>query len=344
LDQTSDKRLRTERLIVRYQLETKSECLWTEDQPMFLAWLCEISTVVKGATFKSYRKWLAQYAEELGYSEFAGAIRLVGAGERGRPRKALESDSLVAPKDKARRLTREGFSRLSEILVSSRGKGQRYEYGIETLTWLSASMMTGLRPGEWSKAQLYTMMPCDDGATYDWILEIEGTAKGAKSSQLKGSGNQRRRLMLGNFKAKELDVVTAIYNMVSIGDEAYQRLHESVRQTLIAASKQVFGDSSFVTLNTGRHVFASEIRRQQESTQYALAALLGHSDTINQKYYGDTRPLETDKRRFSFSLAKPWPGSAAAVEAVDRERYRLRYGTETAKMMEASGEINFKEW
>ena len=105
----------------------------------------------------------------------------------------------------------------------------------------------------------------------------------------------------------------------------FKKRHEAVRQTLIKASASLGMDVT-IDLYSGRHFFANEIRDSIDVlyTRYDLAALLGHKDTLNQKFYGDNKNKERT-RSFDFTLPRPWPATAAQVERIDKARYALVY-------------------
>jgi len=76
--------------------------------------------------------------------------------------------------------------------------------------------------------------------------------------------------------------------------------------------KAAFGQEGVITLYTGRHLYAAEFRRGKVGDRIMLAAALGHTDIMNQRYYGDH--FESDEEReFGWSLAKPLDIDAQSI-------------------------------
>jgi hypothetical protein len=61
-------------------------------------------------------------------------------------------------------------------------------------------------------------------------------------------------------------------------------------------------------LDTPRHIFAEEIRREGELNSFELAALLGQSALTDQAYYGSR--LANADRGHIFPRPRPWLGDA----------------------------------
>ena len=341
---------RAKSLVERFKNETNASGFWYEDQDLFIAWLGSIQAQAIASTFQSYRKWLASYVCELGFEGFGESIRSVAAKDLGRPvRKRVSiSDSGmpvsaeddVSNQELSQRVTPKDLASLAQMLLSQRGGKPRYRNGLLAFTWLQITAMTGVRPSEWSKALLLQDVVTEHGKVFEWVLEVVPAKKGGYHSSKKVGAKEsdhRRRLVLKGWGSREIETLQLFMSQLPSGTSEFQRMQESIRQTLLLACKAV-NMLPPIGLYTGRHLFASEVRRDSKYTRYQLAAMLGHSDTVNQKYYGDLKAKEG--RQFEFSLPMPWPGVAEKVESVDRERYSLIYGSKNiVDMLVSTGKI-----
>ncbi len=341
---------RAKSLVERFKSETSTSAFWYEDQDLFIAWLGSLQVQVKPSTFQSYRKWLASYACELGLDEFGGLIRGVAAKDVGRPvskgisisddGELVSLEDNVSNQELSQRVTPKDLAKLAQMLLSQRGGKPRYGNGLLAYTWLHITAMTGVRPSEWSKALLLQDVLTENGRVFNWVLEVVPAMKGGHQSPKKVNlkeSEYRRRLVLSGWGSREIETLQIFMSQLPSGTAEFQRMQESIRQTLLLACKAA-KMSPPIGLYTGRHLFASEVRRDSKYTRYQLAAMLGHSDTVNQKYYGDLRIGEG--RHFDYPLARPWPGVAEKVESVDRERYSLIYGSKNiVDMLVATGKI-----
>ena len=341
---------RAKGLVDRFANEVTPNGFWYEDQDLFLAWLGALQAKTKPSTFQSYRKWLAAYACALGFDDFGTSIRSVAATDVGRPATRGvtmdESGNPVLPEDDlsnqelSQKVTPKDMANLGQILLSQRGGKPRYKNGLLAYTWLHMTAMTGVRPSEWSQAILLQDVVTEKGSLFKWVLEVLSARKGGHQSTKKADareGECRRRLVLRKWSDREIETLQIFMSQLPQGTQEFKRVQESIRQTLLLACKAI-GMAPPIGLYTGRHLFASEVRRDDSSTRYHLAAMLGHSDTVNQKYYGDLKVGEG--RQFDFSLPEPWPGVAEKVESVDRERYALIYGSSNiVDMMVSTGKL-----
>ena len=326
---TMNSHSRAEALVCRFVHESQCDSYWYDDQDLFVSWLSRLQESCERSTFTSYRKWLAAYAVDLGFTDFAGQIRGVGKKARGRPSMYVKA---APPKNKALSisLSQDDVSLLGRTLLSKRGSGDRYKHGVLSITWFQMTMMTGIRPSEWKDAVLLQDVQTESGKRFSWVLEVRTAKKGISG---KGGVNEkvdrresdnRRRFVLDSWSDWQVETLKAFMNQLPHDEIEFKKQLDLVRKTLDKASVVAGMSENKIGLYTGRHVFASEVRRSSKRSRYELAALLGHSDTLNQKYYGDLN--EESARAFDFELPMPWPGVALEVERQDKERFLLASG------------------
>ncbi len=331
-------------LINRFVEEANIESAWYEDPDLFLSWLSVLYTKTTKSTFSSYRKWLARYARDIGCIQLEQGIRAICVEtSTGRPNAADLASKRTTNKSIATLITQKDINTLAGVLLSNRGQGKRYKFGVLAFTWLQVTLMVGVRPSEWHAAQLLTNVSSPTGIRYPWVLEVTTSKKGNHQSQpTEASEQTKRRLILQDWPQQQIEFLQLFLSELPATDKDFKKMYESIRQTLMKASNVAGLGERAIGLYTGRHIFATEIRRQGDSSRYDLAALLGHKDTFNQRYYGDHD--KTKDREFQYTLPKPWPGVSDTIEKIDRTRYRLIYGSEEkVNMMIKTGQLNLDQ-
>ncbi len=339
---------RAKRLIQQFRDDMNTEGFWYDEQEMFIAWLTARRASLTTPTFTSYRKWLASYAEDLDFPDFASALRKIESKERNSPSSIsvirsgntpkADGEASLSNQQISETITQQTLKTLASTLLSQRGNGDRYKNGILAFTWFQITVMTGVRPSEWATATLLQGVACND-QVFPWVLEITTAAKGNRHTQKHDlrETDRRRRLVLSDWTAEQIETLQLFLSQLPSDPITLKRTQESVRQTLLLACKTA-RLANPIGLYTGRHLFAAEVRRSDSHNRYQLAAMLGHSDTVNQKYYGNL--TKGVSRTFSHPLPRPWPGAAEQIQITDRERYALIYGSEGAvDMLVTTGEL-----
>lgn len=328
---------RADGLIERFRKAEGDDVLWFDDIDLFCNWLERLSETMKRPSFLYYRKCLAYKARHEGFDDQGDQIMRVG--RKGRPVSTDHWDQLDKAKSRpkndvrtakglyAEEVGRDAVSLVMRELIAQNELGEfKYTHGGECAALFQASMMTGLRPIEWGTAELHPTMYCPAlGHRLDWVLSVNtakvkhprdddalSEEKGLPPTQL------QRYLVLDQFTEQERKVIDRVITWAH-DEEAWPDHYERLRKTFIYCMDKVRKDihektsaSGPMTVYTARHLFASEIRRTQAYSPYELAALMGHVDTSNQRYYGDLSG--EGGRVFNYSLPRPWPGSAAEIE------------------------------
>jgi hypothetical protein len=328
-------------LINRFKSEADVEAHWTDDPELFISWLEILRAKTRPSTFANYRKWLASYAREMGYYGFEADIRSVSTkAPIDQPQKNGQPDEKNSNKYISSTITQEDMATMAAVLVSERGQRQRYKDGVIAFAWLQATLMVGIRPSEWFSAVLLTDVLSPTGEIYPWVLEVVSSKKGNyKITDGETSQDERRRLVLHEWPREQVELIRLFISQVPVLKVAFKKQYEAIRQTLLKASGVAGLGDKAIGLYTGRHIFTSEVRRENKCSRYELAAMLGHADTRNQSFYGDKDKERV--REFTFALPKPWPGLPEKVEKVDRSRYLFIYGSEAiVEKMILTGEID----
>lgn len=325
----------------RFYKETEYDGTWEESPDELVNWftLLQDDETISPTTFKNYRRWLAFYVEQSGHQIVGEKIRRIGKKHRAaatkkvnefvdldgneisKTRKTHQSDTAIY----AGKISEPQVKKFGRILVGKNvitGR-ERYSSGVTALSALRCSMMLGLRPVEWRNVRLKDTVNCEhDGRPYNYVIEIEN-AKLKKHQQEKLSEDEKmRRLVIANFSDADYHFVRAFIKSVPESDQEFEGWYEQIRKTISRAQKSYDKynpetNDGQITLYSGRHIFASEARREG-SDKFQVAALLGHTNTQNQSYYGDiSGKLE---RKFDFTIPKPWPGEAIKIKQSEGQR------------------------
>lgn len=188
------------------------------------------------------------------------------------------------------------------------------KYYSEAFTAFTASVMTGLRPIEWSRATLFSPGTVY-GKAYKHVLRVE-TAK-TKEHQKDGDGSTPiRHLILDHFEDRNIQLIRKhLANVQSYS--SYKAYNDKMRVALQRVVKDIDLPPA-TTLYTARHLFVSECRRAGMDAR-AIAAVLGHTNVRSQMKYG-TQPYIGEARKFKVQLAQATPEAVAAV-VDDRENH-----------------------
>lgn len=323
-----------------------TDSYWYEDPELFLGWLSSLreSADIGEGTFSCYRKWLASYAEGMGEEDLALRIRSVGIGSKrdqvagGNVHPHGEKDAEAATQ---RLPTPKEVAMLGRVLLSKRGKGARYNSGYLAFSWTQYMLRTGIRPSEWRTARLFPSLPTPYGGLIRQVIEVDCAKKGGFAYQ---EGNVvTRRLVLSEWTHEEYAGLQQFMDMLPPDEAGFEKVQTAVRKTLERASVVAFGASASsitASLYAFRHLFSDEVRREGKVSRYGLAAMMGHSDTVNQKWYGE-KDVSTG-RLFNCSLAKPWRPDEERVEAVDKARYKLIHANMARAQESASDDFEFE--
>jgi len=324
----SNKHLAAISTLARFEKLMGPNVRWYDDTDGLVAWLIHIKMQVSDKTFSQYRKQIQAYARHEGHTEISDNIAALGSDKMGRKTKQKEPSTLSKNRLLATHINASHIKSVGKKLMEETTSGaNRYKHGTISLAWLLNTLMLGVRPSEWFGAKLlYNVLDEYGGTTYKVVLEVLTAIKGNhKSDAYTVAGRLSRRLVLDDWTAEELARLVAFMDTIPSALPEFKKGQEAVRQTLIKASASLGMDVT-IDLYSGRHFFANEVRDSIDViyTRYDLAALLGHKDTLNQKFYGDNKNKER-ARSFDFTLPRPWPATAAQVERIDRARYALVY-------------------
>lgn len=215
--------------------------------------------------------------------------------------------------------------------------GFRYKHGELSAGLFTATIMLGLRPREWQHAT-YHESYTDPLSLLTLGPVVEVYTLKQQNRRDDNPLREKRLIVLDQFRNPEKLFIKSIIAAVHQYDSDMDKMLNNVRMTLSNVWKKLIKDGKVkptnsikkrgradgktgsteisdgygVNLYTARHVFAEEVKRSLDYTRFELAALIGHTTTVNQRYYtlGNKRKIKT----YVHTLPRPWPGDAHDIE------------------------------
>lgn len=223
-------------------------------------------------------------------------------------------------------------------LTSKTASGKhRYKHGSLAAALFTGTIMLGLRPREWQHATYH------ESFTDPFTLLTLGPVVEVFTlkQQRRRDDNplrEKRLLVLDQLRKPELALIKGLLTVVHSHDDNIDKMLDNVRMTLNTAWKRLvkegkvkptnkikkkgrasdsvgsteISDGYGVNLYTARHIFAEEVKRSGLYTRFELAAMIGHTTTVNQRYY--TLGRKYILKTYPHTLPRPWPGDAADIE------------------------------
>ena len=152
----------------------------------------------------------------------------------------------------------------------------RHRYASALKTWLEATRITGLRPGEWEFAKLREKRGKQ-------VLKI----KNAKATNGRGNGKDRS-LDLTDLSPGEMEVLQDMVQMLEgyAAEIGFHQLQKAVSDYMYAATRSCFGKrKKYPALYSMRHQFSADAK-MSGSSKAEVAALMGHgSDATAGTHY-----------------------------------------------------------
>lgn len=346
---------RLDKLLLRF-IEQRTmlgfdETDWFKDVDAFILWLGERFQSSKGS-YDVYKRKFAWYARSLGHPIPAERINsskfMVKQELKSRSSKVAERSK--TKKEKVKKKNQSSLERYDQFTSSAgyksgllskddvtafivhasavfRNGKRRYRDGAFISGMFELGCMTGIRPIEWFSAYLVPELVIQGGETHKDILVIKGAEKG--TGVRSGATGKQRHLSVSHWREKEKELLLNMLELIQVikGEHeaesealgTYKKILTRLSSACQPISRAAFTVEGVITLYTGRHLYAAEFRRAQMGDRVMLAAALGHTDILNQKWYGDH--FETDEpRQFGWSLARPLEIDAGLIH----ERVAIR--------------------
>lgn len=199
----------------------------------------------------------ADECEQAAYTHALDALELETQSQAKRKGSATSSK-------KSKKVSREDIDRLIGHLRKQKSR----RLAIQTFAFISATLITGLRPSEWRGSEL------DQEPDGTWRLRV----RNAKATNGRGNGSTRT-LRLLDVTDNDLMVIrgmTAIAAAVDLEPGGYAAWQARLRHYLYRATRSALGKrANYPSLYTFRHQFAADAKASRSREE--VAALMGHS-------------------------------------------------------------------
>ncbi|MCZ4337769.1 hypothetical protein [Shewanella colwelliana] len=171
-------------------------------------------------------------------------------------------------KKKAKSINWDKFAALEHHLE---GKGQSWH--IETIEWLRAQILTGLRPKEWQSAKIYSTRDNKP------VLKVRNTVKASRAPTGEDYKLPPFRIIPLHLLDKQ-DLLTirkhlSLAQIKTVTGE-FENWYNQIRQQLYRASLACFPNEPAINLYSGRNQFAANIKGNLSKSSTKL--LMGHGN------------------------------------------------------------------
>ncbi|MDI5833296.1 hypothetical protein OCF84_20780 (plasmid) [Shewanella xiamenensis] len=151
--------------------------------------------------------------------------------------------------------------------------------------WLRATILTGLRPSEWSQAVIINTI---DGT----VLRAPNTTKADTTPQgEKYEIDDFRMIPLNNIDPADISCIRRHLEKASLNSALgeFEEWYNSVRLKLYNISKTCFPTAPRINLYSGRHQFCADLKSAGYSPE-VIMYLMGHNNTRTSRHsYGAKR-------------------------------------------------------
>ena len=206
----------------------------------------------------------------------------------------------------------------------------RYIHGELAAVLFIGTTMLGLRPQEWQHSN-YHEIHSDPFTLLTLGPVVEVFTLKQERRRDDNPLREKRLLVLDKFRDNEKIFIKGLIERMHSYDGRMEKVLSDVRRTITRAWQKLVKDGTVqptnqikkayrtesartqgVNLYTARHVFAEEVKRSGLYTRFELAAMIGHTTTVNQRYY--TLGKQYKLKTYSHTLPRPWPGDALDIE------------------------------
>jgi integrase len=256
------------------------------DQKGFFSWFVTQKPKWKYSTFRQYKASMVYACEVWGYDKLGSAIKKISrAGCKDSKRRIPPKERLTSAKKKKSISDKE----LQKVIAFLKKQGRLGYWEGVGLKFFYSSCHTGLRPCEYSRSRIRVKK--DDSGQKNVYVSVEN----AKNTNGRSHG-LFRHIGFGQMDAITRKLVVTTVKMARDPRDAHNRVitpEQHVRLASQAFSKlmcRILGRRQMrITIYTGRHQFAANLKRSGLS-RAEVAALMGHgSDATAGRHYGKRR-------------------------------------------------------
>lgn len=235
----------------------------------FISWAARLRPTLSRSTWRQYRAALRCWLGRQRGDNVREAIALLDLAST----KTCRSNTRSTSAQKARKLTIDDFKAIRDHLLQGKSKWAR-----QTVEWLAAASLTGLRPAEWFGTTLNKDV---DGRT---MLHVPN----AKATNARAHGPARTL----DISAIEPAMLASIRRQLAYvakfkSRDQFHKAYIACSKVLYRATRRLWPDRTlYPCLYSARHQFAADSKAAGLSRS-EVAALMGHaSDQTASLHYG----------------------------------------------------------
>lgn len=271
-------KLIAKRLIGKYNREVSE----SPHTMKFLDWIVLQKKKWRPSTWRQNKAAMMYAFEFANQVSLMEKLRNIGSG--GCAKRLSGGDVKNTSSKKRKSITDAEFVELVKVLENKKGA-----WAINTILYMTAGLLVGLRPSEWESAELIGEVLPQDGFKTDLVLRV----KNGKHSNGRSHG-EYRNLILNDFRECEIMTIrihlSKIRQWIRAGRE-FSEYYEACRRCLYGARYELkrYQKGKNITLYSMRHQFSANLKNAGYSLQ-EIATLMGHAvDDTATEHYGKKR-------------------------------------------------------
>lgn len=281
-----------------------------ENARLFIQWLISLKPKMSMAYWRQRKAASVYYLEELGFMDSSSYLKTISSDGAYKYRtRADRKKKGKTSSRKEKKISADDLDTLHHFLSND----EKSRWSLPTLVFFRATLVTGLRPTEWSTSQYLKDYVDESGESLGPALKV----KNAKSTNERSHG-EYRHLLLSDLDEDSIVFVRGQlkYIVEKIGPgkmvKTFNEYYEAVRQRLANVVNRLWPSRRMrISLYTARHQFIADLKKAGYS-RLEIAALVGHAtDETAHAHYGKKKA-----GRRSTSLPKPLASEVERVRVI----------------------------
>lgn len=271
-------------------------------------WLARKQSYLKKSTFRQYRAAFQYYLEKIGTDNALRASKMLAD---------LTGENCREKSDKTSSNTRKQFpSRDIQRYDAWLAQHIHLKWSALIRSWIQCGVLTGLRPIEWSNAELVSTPGWED-EPFLWVMN-------AKAGNARGNGFYRT-LQLGSLPLVDQLAIQRHIDLVrqaSYDCGGFETMFHRIQTFVTSTTRRCWPTrTDYPALYSARHQFSANVKSHGFS-QPQVAALMGHSsDETAGHHYGrktagealdqTVLPVDSEVRRVKQKATKWHPAKSS---------------------------------
>lgn len=252
----------------------------------FVSWLVSQKPKWRGATWRYNKSAIMHFFEVKGFEGLRRVLFDIGSEGCYVAQKGVAKNSVKhkTSSSKKKSVSAEEERRLVGYFEHRKG----CHWSLRTIMFFRASIISGLRPSEWTGTEYIEEFVMDDGSVVGPVLKV----RNAKDTNERAHG-EYRHLILSDLSDEHIRIIKGHMQLVkaSMGPSGvkipFESYYHACRNALYRANTTIWRSDKKKkpTLYSGRHQFAANLKAAGYS-RAEVAALMGHAvdDTASEHY------------------------------------------------------------